>query len=329
LAEALRYQISKGAHLMVTCPRCQQPVDETVRTTCPLCFTPIPQPSQAAQPAGGLMPGLSLTGVPPESQSQPAYPTAAYAQPPALQQPPPPAPPRAPVPPGARVSLTGEVMDDNMPPGAPPSYLGGGSAAPLQGGRPGPAARAESPRRGQSDDASPRSGAGKAIGVVLALIIVLGAGAGGWFWWTHRTNPKDQALAVFKAYLGQDYKTAYSLTALSPETAKKYPTADSYSADLERTLGPLLSSSSLLSAIKSAAATAGVGEPTVSGDKADVPTSCQMSLLGRTLKFTGTAHMVLDNGIWKLDMRSDEPNKPSQATMDLVGKPDLSGLGGR
>lgn len=35
---------------MITCSRCQQPVDETVRAACPLCFTPLPVDVMGSQP---------------------------------------------------------------------------------------------------------------------------------------------------------------------------------------------------------------------------------------------------------------------------------------
>src|SRR5690242_16132217 len=124
---------------MVTCPRCQQPVDETVRTTCPLCFTPIPQAGHGPQPghASGPLTGLSHEPQAPDA-SPPGHmlPVQSAASPyppiemPRPAGPPGPAPmptgPRPMTPMGARVSLTGEVMDPGMPASSPPSYVGGG-----------------------------------------------------------------------------------------------------------------------------------------------------------------------------------------------------------
>jgi len=349
---------------MVTCPRCQQPVDETVRANCPLCFTPIPQPN-----ANAVAPhmGVSLVGTPPEPQfpqaggpldpvPQPAPPPTGYGQPeaspppmqgyhlPPMQQgyqqptmpgpgPVPPAP--RPMNPGARVSLTGEVIDSSMPQGPPPSYVGGsGATAPPRGPQPGGPSRPTTTMRRPEAAVPERSGGNPAIGIVVALVLVLGGGFGGWYYWMHRTNPKDQALLVYKAYLSQDYKTAYALTALSPEDAKKFPNAESFASEREKAVDKLLGSNpafaNLKSAIqesaKSAAASASVGEPVVNGDKADVPTSCQMTIMGQSFGMKGTAHLINESGVWKLDLTT--PASALQNQIDLQGKPDMSGMPG-
>ena len=318
---------------MVTCPRCQQPVDETVRTICPLCFTPLPQANSGAGPPVGasLESPLALAGTPLHAGPTPTVPASPYP-PSGMPQPAPPMPQpisAAPNPllnPGARVSLTGEVIDSGAPPGPAPSYVGGPKAS-ARPGQAGPTARSREPARGLRMDAPEKAAGGNPVGIIVAIVLVLGGGFGGWYYWMHRTNPKDQALAVYKAYLAQDYKTAYSLVALSPETQKKYPNADAFAADRTKTVDTVLASNPLLAKLKAsiqestkaAVATATVGDPVVTGDKADVPTSCQVSFMGRSVKFKGTAHMVNESGIWKLDMTSGE----AQNSTALVGRPAL------
>src|SRR5207248_1980978 len=120
--------------------------------------------------------------------------------------------------PGARVSLTGEVIDAGMPVGPPPSYVGG--APPGTSPRPGPAnmpARTPSTVYRPETAAPEKSGSGNMVGIIVALILILGGGVGGWYWWTHRTNPKDQAAVVYKAILSDDWESAYPVMLLSDE----------------------------------------------------------------------------------------------------------------
>ena len=328
---------------MVTCPRCQQPVDETVRSTCPLCFSPIPQAvQQAAQPAAPLAApgpepsspsaGQSYYGQPPQPvapgahQQPPAY--GAYPYPGQQQTPVPmPAAHRPPLNPGARVSLTGEVIDPGAPVGPAPGYVGGSPVAPSRVGQPPAASRTQVPQRRESAPAAERPGSGNAVGIVLALLVLIGGGVGGWYYWMHRTNPKDQALAVYKSYLSQDYKAAYSLSALGPTGKKNFPDADSFATAQQTAINTFLTKlpfgSSLLDSLKAAATTAAVGEPVVTADKAEVPTSCTLTFMGRSVKMKGTAHMVNDGGIWKMDLTADNTQEATNAGRDLVGKPEL------
>jgi hypothetical protein len=315
---------------MVTCPRCQQPVDETVRATCPLCFTPIPQANQTAGPSMGasLEPPMPLTGTPLYGQEPPSTLQSAYP-PPGMQQshgPIPPAP-RPPMNPGARVSLTGEVIESGMPAGPPPSYVGGGPAAPPRMPQPGGPSHPNAPARRPQETVPERASGGNVVGIVVAVIVILGGGIGGWYWWMHRTNPKDQALAVYKAYLSQDYKMAYTLSALGPNGKKTYPDADTFAAAQQTAVNNFLSKipfgQALPAAFKAAAATATVAEPAIDGDTAEVPTACALTFMGRSVKMKGAAHMINDAGMWKLNLTSDDVQQTTKAGSDLIGKPSF------
>src|SRR5258706_166033 len=61
---------------MVTCSRCQHPIDDPTRTTCPLCYTPLPiqavsygspmiQNQPMAAPRPGYDPAPASGGLPP------------------------------------------------------------------------------------------------------------------------------------------------------------------------------------------------------------------------------------------------------------------------
>ncbi len=314
---------------MVTCPRCQQPVDETVRTTCPLCFTPIAQASHASGPLAGLSHDpAAVPGNSPHSHMPPAeVPLPLYQQPGMQQQPMMPESAQAPRPllnPGARVSLTGEVIESGGSSSAPPSYVGGGGPIPPgRGPQPAPGARAKSPMMRPQEEAPQKTGSG-AVGIVVMLLVLVGGVVGGYFWMMNRTNPKDQARAVYNAVLTQDYKSAYELTALSPEAQKKYPSADAFAADAGKYADKLgARKETIMESVKAAAATAKVGEASITGDKAEVPTSCTISILGREYQLKGTAHMKNEFGFWKLDRSGEGDTTSSQTFVDLVGKPSM------
>ena len=67
-----------------------------------------------------------------------------------------------------------------------------------------------------------------------------------------------------------------------------------------------------------------IGEPVITDDKAVVPTSAKITANGQTRTFKGQAHMIKDEGIWKLDLTFTEDSEQamSQRTSELFGKPD-------
>jgi hypothetical protein len=344
---------------MVICSRCEQQVDETKRTTCPLCFTPLPAPGAATNasqapmrhspqsdldvplaampsPPGGapapLMPQPS--GIPgiytqPSAPStpQPSGIPGIYAQPPA---------PVSPLTPGARTSLSGEVYGSDGASGPPPNYMAGGvPMAPPRPGGPGAPRSSYATARPRAAAETPKSGVSPVV-VVLLLLVLGGGGFGGWYYWMHRTNPKDQAEAVYRATVKQDYKALYPLIALSDEAKKQVPDADTFAQKAEQNTNQLAASNPIiklgLDAMKNIT-DINVGEPTINGDKAEVPTSAKMSINGITLTFKGMAHMINQGGIWKLDETAGDMASGMQAGQDMVGKPDMSalpgGLGGK
>lgn len=333
---------------MVTCPRCEQPVDETVRTTCPLCFTPITPPAPAVQPPAMPSGGVGLNA-PSPGYAAPQQPQGLAgmndAQPPTVaipgmypqQSPQPPQPqptyPAAPPPamnPGARVSLTGEVIDPGVPSGPPPSYVGGGAPVP-PGPRPtGPVAPRPAGMAGRMPVAeAPAKSGGGAVAAVVVVVVLLLAGVGGWYLMMHRTNPKDQALTLYKGILSQDWNTVYPLIAFNESDRKKYPDAQSFASETQKQIDSNPLAAQVIGQLKNAASTATVGEPVITGDKADVPTSVKMSSPIGELTFKGTAHMVNQAGIWKFDLTSNNQGDILKANQDLIGKPEgMGGLGG-
>lgn len=316
---------------MIKCPRCEQIVDETVRTTCPLCFTPLQPASSAAQETP-----TPQASYPPAQPAGPSVPASAGGQismaapqigaPPAPSAGNPISPTAMGAAPGRRVSLTGEVYDEATPAAAgvsaaPGSYPG---PMPARSHRPGsPAAARYRPGRAEEETGT-RSSSG-AFGLIVVLLLGA-AGIGGWWYWNHRTNPKDQALALYKYAVAQDYKAMYPLVALSEETQKKYPDADSFVQKTQEELNANPGLRDMMQKSKDLVSDIKVGEPKIDGNKAEVPTSAKVNVLGMSINFNGTAHMINQSGVWKLDLTEASPQELQQKSMDLVGKPDMSTL---
>ena len=196
---------------MVICSRCEQPVDETTRTTCPLCFTPLPvqgaappvQPAPAPPPQsyapqpGGIMPLAPPDAPPPAVASLNAgqaampivrpMPTAPMSVPAAA--------PRMEA--NQRMTLTGEVIEAPQPMS---------SAMPAGNSQYQARSSAGAPRVAEKAERS-----GPSVGVIVMVLAALGALGGGWWFWMHRTNPKDQAQKYFDAVKAQDAKAMYQL----------------------------------------------------------------------------------------------------------------------
>ena len=233
--------------------------------------------------------------------------------------------------PGARVSLTGEIIEDDssapppnyvMPlPGAPQT-LRPPLNAPIPPQRPG----APTMYHPQTQSSSRESGSpSKIVGIVLGVLGLAGIAFGGWYWFSHRSDPKVQAKLVYQAALKQDYKTAYDLCYLNAEGKKKYPDVAAFEAETKRAYDALAASNPLIASaiegLKTAADTITVGDPVVNGDKADVPTGIKLDILGQKTSLKGTAHMTNDGGIWKLDVGGATAEDLGKLNQDLVGRP--------
>lgn len=236
-----------------------------------------------------------------------------------------------------RVSLTGEVMEVPQPtpraagPGPAGSRVGPGPA-------PGPAPRrpagpgAPRVRGGMEYDETQKKGNPAGI-VFLVLLLLIGGGFGGWWWYNNRTNPKDQALAFYTAFFkDQDWKKVYSLAALSEEDKKKYPDAEAFAKDGASKIASNPMAQAGLAQLKNMLSDISVGDATITGNKADVPTSAKLSVGGNDITLKGTAHMIKDGGAWKFDTTGNDQQN-AQAFADLIGKPEgmagmMGGMGG-
>jgi hypothetical protein len=66
-----------------------------------------------------------------------------------------------------------------------------------------------------------------------------------------------------------------------------------------------------------------VGEPVITDDKAVVSTSAKITANGQTRVFKGAAHLIKDDGSWKLDLTisEDAEQAMAQRISELFGKP--------
>ena len=281
---------------MVTCPRCAQQADETTRSTCPNCFAPLTGP--------GMQPG-GPTAAAPVPPGQPYPPTPGPL--PAPQQPYPPQPSRNP---GARVSLTGEVIEQNGPAAPPPSYVAGGAPSrPPVGGPPrtGGTASSRTAYAPQPSTAPTKSGGG-IIAILVGLLVLGGLGAGGWWFLRPHTSPKVVVQQFDTALGARDWKTIYMLVEFPADTKTKYPNADAFASSMNSELEKAQSipgAGSLVDSFTKAYQSAQVGEPTINGDTATVPVTMTVSLSfgGAKTEKTSTQQIPLRkvSGVWKID----------------------------
>ena len=213
---------------MVNCPRCQQPVDETARATCPLCFTPLAGAGASGSAPAPNMPGSAPGGVPPLNAPYGAAPSPTPGVmplngPAPLNAPPAPMPGVNPMPTapmgmplstptiGAnqRMTLSGEVIDAPAPMAQAPMGNSQYQAKQAYG----------APRR---EEAPANSGGGAKSAVIAVLLFALlgGGGFGGWYFWTHRTNPKDQAQRFLNGLKTMDTKTMYETVEMDTDKYK-------------------------------------------------------------------------------------------------------------
>ncbi len=320
---------------------------------CPTCSSPVndePQTAPAAGP-GVLTPGIPGLPTPQAAPGIPGLPTPAQQPVPNYLNPgaaplggAPMAAPTAGAPMGGgggeiRVSLTGDVFEVPPPtargagpggyaagggkPGTPPlPTRGPGGRGP--GGPGGPAGSAR-PRYGlPSASAEEKKSASPVIAIVFVLLL-LGGGAFGAFWWlNHRTDPKEEALAIYKSVVALDFKGLYTKVALTSADKAKYPDAETFASLMETQMNAD-PNAAMVKSILAKITDVQVGEPAITGNKADVPTSMALDMGAQKIPFKGTAHLVREWGVWKLDAGGDYSGM--KTGQDLVGKPDLAALG--
>jgi hypothetical protein len=309
---------------MINCPRCEQPVDETVRTTCPLCFTPLRPEPDAAQPQPGVAsppaaPGPGgLGGAYGASPAAPLYQSAAPSlgapvQPMAMPLNAPAASPGRSQ--NTRMTLNGDIIE--APPTPSAAAPAGGNYAPRPGA---PRPNYSTPARAETRT---KSGGGSSVAIVLVLLVVLGGGSfGGYYWWTHRSTPKETVTKFLNALKTQDWKTIYEQTELNDQMKSQYTSAQDFAdktkAQLDSKPGAGQLISSLFSGMKFE-----VQEPKDNdGNTASVPVKLTVSILGRDVTQTQNIKVKNIDGAWKV---SSDVGAGGMGALGLGG----GGMGGR
>ncbi len=228
-----------------------------------------------------------------------------------------------------RVSLTGEVMEVPKPSvrGTGPGGYGPPPGAGPAGGKGGKAGPAGAPRpRGAGLAYEEEKKKSSPVGMILLVILVLAGAAGGYWWYNNRTNPKDQALLVYKSLVKRDWKNAVDVMAFNGSVDKD---AFVKGADDGYNRSAAMMPPGAQEALDSMEIT--VGEPALSGGKADVPTIGKLTLAGRSITLKGVAHMTKQGGAWKLDLTTTKPDDQTgvqKALAEMIGRPDTIDAGG-
>lgn len=212
---------------------------------------------------------------------------------------------------GTRVSLTGEVIDDNAGSAPPPSYVGGGQAlrppvgAPPRTGGPASARAAYGAPR---SEAPAKSSGGIVVAVLAGLLVLGGLGAGGWWFLTPHTTPKMVVQKFDTAIGAQDWKAVYPLVELSPDIKAKCPDATAFASYMTAEMDKARSvpmGGGVVDGVIKAYQTAQVGEQKIEGDSATVPITLKLSIavLGMTSEKAIEQQIPLHkvNGAWKID----------------------------
>src|SRR5881296_765805 len=93
---------------------------------------------------------------------------------------------------------------------------------------------------------------------------------------------QTQALKLYLAIQKQDWKSMYLLTLFSDNVRKQMPDdADAFAEDVRRGISSEKDGQKTVSDVLDNLSDLAVGEPLVSGDKADVPTSSKLAINGR------------------------------------------------
>jgi hypothetical protein len=208
--------------------------------------------------------------------------------------------------PNTRVTLTGEVID--APSGPSPM------SPPMAGNYPGrPAAPRPSYGAAPRVQEAPRRSNSGAVAVLLLLFLGLG-GFGGWYWWSHRSNPKESAQKVLTAFKAGDWKTVYDLTEQTDQSKKQFANSQEFADKMSKVsafLTPLIGNLNF-----------DAQDPKDNdGTTATVPVKISGTVMGQSGNSTFDLKMKHIGGIWKV-------SGDGQGTGSFASAFRATGLGG-
>jgi hypothetical protein len=142
-------------------------------------------------------------------------------------------------------------------------------------------------------------------------------------------TPEAQALKLYKAVRDQDYKAMFYLMAFTVKGKATLSNADQFALDVKKGYESGFKTKeeqAVTDRIFHSIAEIMIGEPVITGDKAEIPTSAKITANGETKFFKGRAHLIKDEGVWKLDLTIDEDAEKAMAqrVQELFGQPEKS-----
>ena len=168
----------------------------------------------------------------------------------------------------------------------------------------------------------------KALGILILLLsvgYVLGQTAPAKADDTSAADAKAQALKIYKAIQRQDWKEMFILSKYAPAAEKAFGSdVDAIAADIRKGIESDPEGKKVLDALTKNMADISVGEPTLNGDTAEVPTSSTVKLSGKVVTLRGVAKLIRSGSSWKWDMTftDDIETATAQAMTDLLGTPE-------
>jgi len=139
--------------------------------------------------------------------------------------------------------------------------------------------------------------------------------------------PEAQAMNIYRAVRAQDYKAMFYLMAFTAKGRATLTTAEQFVIDTAKGYAGSFKTKEeqeVTDRIFHSIADIMVGEAVIAGDRAVVPTSARITANGQTRLFRGSAHLIKQDGVWKLDLTIDDDAEKAtaQRTSELFGKPD-------
>jgi hypothetical protein len=140
-------------------------------------------------------------------------------------------------------------------------------------------------------------------------------------------TPATQALKIYQAVRDQDYTAMYYLFAFTPKGRATITTPEQFAIDMKKgydgsfkTPQEKIETDAIFRSISDIM----VGEPVITDNMAAIPVSAKITLNGQAKTFKGQAHLILDDGVWKLDLTftEDSEQATSQRVGEIFGKPE-------
>lgn len=142
-------------------------------------------------------------------------------------------------------------------------------------------------------------------------------------------TPEAQTLKIYKAVRDQDYRGMFSLMAFPAKGKATLTTAEQFAIDMQKGYDGSFKTPEEKAAtdrIFRSISDIMIGEPVITDDKAVIPTSAKITANGKTRVFKGQAHLIKDDGVWKLDLTftDDSEKATAQRVGELFGSPENS-----